>query len=94
MVEVEGGGGVGGILWFLPSLRLSLAKHGAWLLDSWEELRKEGGVRPETSAPSHASVSQSESRRGSTRLETALCIAASGLTAELAASKVWALQRF
>lgn len=39
-----------------PSLLLSLAKLGAWLLDSWEELLKDDGGRLASSAPSHSSV--------------------------------------
>lgn len=39
-----------------PSLLLSLAKPGAWLLDSWEELLKDGGGRLERSALSQFSV--------------------------------------
>lgn len=58
----------------LPSLRLSLAKLGAWLPDSWEELLKDDGGRLETSAASHTSVDQSQRRKGEgeKRLKTGL----------------------
>lgn len=39
-----------------PSLLLSLAKPGAWLVDSCEELLKDDGGRLETSGLSHTSV--------------------------------------
>lgn len=46
----------------LPSLLLTLAKTGPWLLDSWEELLKDAGGKLNTSGLSHTSVNQSQSR--------------------------------
>lgn len=45
---------------FLPSLLLTLAKTGPWLLDSWEELWKDDGGKLDTSGLSHTSVNQSQ----------------------------------
>lgn len=39
-----------------PSLLLTLAKTGPWLLDSWEELLNDDGGRLDTSGLSHTSV--------------------------------------
>lgn len=46
-----------------PSLLLTLANTGPWLLDSWEELLKDDGGRLATSGLSHTSVNQSHSRK-------------------------------
>lgn len=43
-----------------PSLLLSLAKPGPWLLDSWDELLKADGGRWDTSDPSQVSVNKQE----------------------------------
>ncbi len=46
-----------------PSLLLTLANTGPWLLVSWEELLNDDGGRFATSGLSHASVNQSQSRK-------------------------------
>lgn len=46
-----------------PSLLLTLANTGPWLLVSWEELLNDDGGRLATSVLSHASVNQSQSRK-------------------------------
>ena len=48
---------------FSPSLLLTFAKTGPWLLDSWEELLKEDGGKLDTSGLSHTSVNQSRSKK-------------------------------
>ncbi len=47
----------------LPSLLLTLAKTGPWLLVSCEELLNDDGGRLVTSGLSHTSVNQSQSRK-------------------------------
>lgn len=51
-----------------PSLLLTLAKTGPWLLVSWEELLNDDGGRLFTSGLSHTSVDQSQSRKGRFRM--------------------------
>lgn len=46
-----------------PSLLLTFAKTGPWLLVSWEELLNDDGGRLATSGLSHTSVDQSQSRK-------------------------------
>lgn len=67
---------------------MSLAKPAAWLPESCEELLKDAGGRLDTSAPSQASVHQSQSRtkaaqvRGEihgVKVNTALLPVAAGL---------------
>lgn len=58
----------------LPSLLLTLAKTGPWLLDSWEELLKDAGGKLKTSGLSHASVDQTKSRKKKTRVHKEQCL--------------------
>lgn len=46
-----------------PSLLLTFAKTGPWLLVSWEELLNDDGGRLATSGLSHTSVNQSKAEK-------------------------------